>query len=473
MEKISTSVYHPEDERKIDYKLDEFRKKNKIGKTYFKNNITKYKNHFNINIEEIKNFDEDTNYNIPFLAEPIMGIMFKNFKLNPLVDGRRNKNNIDIDKLIQYNKKIFKDIDELPNDIKYNIKNTSTYEFNYILNEVIPIILDKMAILFSLIISGSRVSAGNSYIDLINSLDSWIMNFVNYSIELEEKQEKLDNNEILRINISNYGKFNVEKSNTYIMDKILKDEYINNINKVDLLKEKMKLVGTENLFEYIDCKSNKKGIDKSKIDREKLIEWINNEEYNKIYDYKNLLADREQYLQEFKSKLNIEKIDIDTLECKKTKETLDIKEIIYDELEKLQNEYSNYTDIVNVIDKILYNKDYDIHTILLYNKIKLIINSKEYKSIVGQEFEASDEDYDKFDALLEKLAEDLWIETYKDEYEKVKKIKNIIDNKYKEFDEKKSQLNLIRSYLSKAIGQTITPTLQKEIMELSKKNDGK
>ena len=78
--------------------------------------------------------------------------MFKNFKLNPLVDGRINKNAISIDKFIEYNKKIFEDIEELPNDIKFNIKNTSTYEFNYILNEVIPIILNKMTILFSLII---------------------------------------------------------------------------------------------------------------------------------------------------------------------------------------------------------------------------------------------------------------------------------------------------------------------------------
>lgn len=468
MEKIKKPVYQPEDERKIDYKLDEFRKKNKISKTYFKNNIKKYKNYFDINVEEIKNFDEDTNYNIPFLVEPIMGIMFKNFKLNPLVDGRINKNAISIDKFIEYNKKIFEDIEELPNDIKFNIKNTSTYEFNYILNEVIPIILNKMTILFSLIISESSVSAGNSYIDLIDALDSWIVNFVKHSVELKEKKENIDNNEILMINIDNYGQFNFEKNNTYLMDKILKDEYINNINKVNLLKEKMKIIGTENLFEYINCKSNDKKIDKSKIDRERVIEWINNEELNKIYDYSNLLSEKEQFLQDFKSKLTMEKIDIDILECQKRKMILDIKEIINIELYTLKNKYSNYTDVRNVVDKILHSTDYDIYTIMLYKKVKLIINSKEYISIFEQDTDCLDEDYDNFNIFLEKLAEELWIETYKDDYDKVKKVKNIIDNKYKELDNKKSQLNLIRSYLSKAMGQTITPILQKEIMELSK-----
>lgn len=468
MEKIKKPVYQPEDERKIDYKLDEFRKKNKISKTYFKNNIKKYKNYFDINVEEIKNFDEDTNYNIPFLVEPIMGIMFKNFKLNPLVDGRINKNAISIDKFIEYNKKIFEDIEELPNDIKFNIKNTSTYEFNYILNEVIPIILNKMTILFSLIISESSVSAGNSYIDLIDALDSWIVNFVKHSVELKEKKENIDNNEILMINIDNYGQFNFEKNNTYLMDKILKDEYINNINKVNLLKEKMKIIGTENLFEYINCKSNDKKIDKSKVDRERVIEWINNEELNKIYDYSNLLSEKEQFLQDFKSKLTMEKIDIDILECQKRKMILDIKEIINIELYTLKNKYSNYTDVRNVVDKILHSTDYDIYTIMLYKKVKLIINSKEYISIFEQDTDCLDEDYDNFNIFLEKLAEELWIETYKDDYDKVKKVKNIIDNKYKELDNKKSQLNLIRSYLSKAMGQTITPILQKEIMELSK-----
>lgn len=468
MGKIPTTMYQAEDERKIDYKLEEFRKKNKITKTYFKNNVNQYKNHFDINVEEIKNFDEEANYNIPFLAEPIMGLMFKNFKFNPLVDGRRNKNNIPIEKLIEYNKKIFEDIDKLPNDIKYNIKNTSTYEFNYALNEAIPIILDKMSILLSLIISESSVSAGNPYRDLIDSLDSWITNFMEHSIELEGKQNKIDNEKILVVNVGTFGKINIEKNSTYIMDKILKDEYVNNIKNVDLLKDKLKIDGTESLFEYLEYKLTNKEIDKSKIDRDKLIKWINNEDNNEINNYESLLADRECYLEEFKSSLNIDRICKDNIEHQKKPMILNIKDTIYSELENLQNKCSGYRDIVNTIDQILYGENFDIYTIMLYNKIKAIVNSEEYKLIVEQDFNVLDEDYDKFDIFLEKLAEDLWIETYKDEYEKVNKIRDIMDNKYKEFEEKNSQLNLIRTHLSKAIGQTITPTLQREIKELSK-----
>ena len=468
MKKITTNMYQAEDERKIDYKLEEFRKKNKITKTYFKNNVNKYKNHFDINVEEIKNFDGESNYNIPFLAEPIMGLMFKNFKFNPLVDGRRNKNNIPIERLIEYNKKIFEDIDRLPNDIKYNIKSTSTYEFNYVLNEAIPIILDKMSILFSLIISESSVSAGNPYRDLIDSLDSWIANFIEHSIELEKKQNEIENEKILMVNIGTFGSVNFEKNSTYIMDKILKDEYVNNIKKVDLLKDRLKIDGTESLFEYLECTLKNNVIDKSKIDRGKLIKWINNEENNEVDNYESLLSDRECYLEKFKSSLNIDKISEDSIEYKNEQIISNIKDTIISELENLQNECSDYREIVNTIDKILHGENFDIHTIMLYNKIKIIVNSKEYKLIVEQNFNASDQDYDKFDILIKKLAEDLWIETYKDRYEKVNKIKDIVDNKYKEFEDKNSQLNLIRLYLSKAIGQTITPTLQKEIKELSK-----
>ena len=472
---MAECVYQPEDEKKIDYKLDEFRKKNKIRKNYFKNNIDSYKKHFNINIEEIKSGDEDTNYNIPFLVEPIMGMMFRNFKVNPLVDGRRNKNNIPIDQIIDYNSKILEDIEKLPIDMKYNIKNTSTYEFNYILNEVVPIILDKFSILFSLIISESSVSAGNEYVDLIDALDSWIMNFLKHSIEAEKCRQYANKNNIPIINIDNYGNLNFEKDSTYIIDKILKDEYKYNLSKTKCLKETLKDKGTKNLFEYLEYKSRKKTMDKSKIDREKLIKWINNEEDSDVYKYEKLLSDREEYLEDVKNKLNINlnKINSNVAENIKQKTIEEIELVIHDELETLHKNISEPEEFINKIDNILGGEKYDYHTIFLYNKIKEIVNYEEYKVMVSKDHNISDEDYDRFDKVVKKLAIDLWEGVYKEYYEDIEQIDNILNSKYDELRENKSQLNLIRTYLSKAMGQTITPILQKEIEELSKDNNEK
>ncbi|MDN4762904.1 hypothetical protein QYP21_03045 [Clostridioides difficile] len=471
---IKEELYSPEDEKLIDYKLSEFRKKNKIGDIYFKNNIESYIKHFNLNIEEIKNGDEDTNYNIPFLAEPIMGVMFRNFKLNPLVDGRRNKNNIPIDKLIEYNQKLFEDIEQLPIDMKYNLKRTSTYEFNYMLNEVIPVILDKMSILFSLLIFNSSVSAGNPYIDLIDSLDSWIVNFINYSIDLEEKNETINDESYIRINIDNYGGLNFEKDSTYIMDKILKDEYITNINKVILLKDKLKKVGTQNLFDYIDCKANKKIIDKSKIDREKIIKWINDIENEDTYYYKNLLHNREIDLQFYKDDLSISKLDYyNKLDYYQEQFTIDYRNKIHMALLDLEESYKEYKDKIDFIDKILKGNEYDMFYKCLYAKLKKIINSKEYSLAIKEEIDDIDFIESEFNKLLDKLAKEMWIELNGDSYKKDKRIKEIIEMKYEELNEKESQINLVRSYLAKAIGQTITPTLQDEIKRLSKNTDEK
>lgn len=477
---LKKELYFPEDEKLIDYKLDEFRKKNKITKNYFKNNIEGYIKHFNINIEEIKNGDEDTNYNIPFLAEPIMGIMFRNFKLNPLVDGRRNKNNISIDKLIEYNKKILEDIDQLPTDMKYNIKKTSTYEFNYILNEVIPIILDKMSILFSMIISNSSVSAGNSYIELIDSLDSWIINFINQSIDREESYRDKGDNEHLELNIDNLGNFNTEKNGTYIIDKILKDEYIGNINKVEILKEKLKKVGKDNLFEFIGYKENKikqgskKKIDKNYIDREKLIKWINDEKSLSINNYEELLIDRERYLIDLKRSLNL-----DAYGYNHEGEIKQYRRVIEYTVSNLAEHHKGYLEKLNVIDSILASDClYDIHTKILYNKVKTVISSQEYTLAIENGFNDTDIIQNKYNVFLDKVAKDMMEEynryLYEENkllYERNKKVKSILEDKNKEFMEKNSQLNLIRSYLSKAMGQTITPILLDEITKLSKVND--
>ncbi|WP_161496244.1 hypothetical protein, partial [Clostridioides difficile] len=140
-------------------------------------------------------------------------------------------------------------INKLPEDLQYEIKNTTAYNYNYNLNLFIPILVEKLDYLFKLALCKENIERGYGILELIQSLDGLIYN-------LKEKQmQEMDKSD-------NGIKKEFQNSTNSIIDSALKYSYN---NQIALMMEVEKIV----------CNDKQGSIDKNKkMTRTEIIELI-------------------------------------------------------------------------------------------------------------------------------------------------------------------------------------------------------
>lgn len=253
----------------------EFTIDNKISNSNFTKDVDNFMDNLGIDSDTIRACDGLNSYQIPLLLEPIISIIMKDCKANPIY--KKNKK-ISIDDIIKYNEKINKKIDKLPDDLKYEIKQTSSYDYNYKLNILSDMLVERLDLLFKLVISESEIESGKGIIQLIKQIDDWI-------IILKEEQLKKDMAKDIFMNINNeFGfnsyndiHYNTQDGTNTLIESALKSCYNNQIGLTKLAREKFKNYGT-------------KLVDK-KMSRQDIINWIF---YDGDLEPENISRDRKQ-----------------------------------------------------------------------------------------------------------------------------------------------------------------------------------
>ncbi len=212
-------------EIKINYTHYEFMKKynqGTINKNTFKV-IMPFLNYFDIDKKDLKRENtEELEYEIQYDIADLLSIMMKNFTQNPLYDLRSGNNKITSSTISQYNNYIINDINNLPDYLKLFIKNNENFKYNYTLAKFIPILLDRLSLLFATISLYSNSNAGNVLTDLISEIDQWIDNYFTHASELNHYK---NNTQIPILNFDSLNQFNAQNDLGYSIDNILKEGF--------------------------------------------------------------------------------------------------------------------------------------------------------------------------------------------------------------------------------------------------------
>lgn len=495
MTKAKKGKYIRGDIKKVNYTKEEFECLLKHNEGYFKNHIDKYEDYYNLDREELKGFGIGGQYNIPYLTAPLIKVMLGNITENPYRDGRlakvedrkskkeRLKNcrddikkkekkliledgrGIDLDKILKYNELIIKDIENLPIDIKMNLKNNTTYEFNYILNEVMPLILDRFSILLSLLISQSSVSAGNEYIELINALDSWIRNFAIHSIDMEMYSNQISDiaeefkngDKSILLNIGRDGNFNSEINKSYIIDSILREEYYRNLNLAKNFNDKIKKYGLKEFLEFIGYEGDYGNIDKNKIKRCQILEWINYIDENGSKRDEKIIMGLEDELLNFKRKLK----SMDETKNGKMIKVNFYKEIMKSIMKSISKDPIEYRERI-IDDAVGFIEPRELG-IMMSKYLKKGIKLNSYIQSVKN----GTIDIDPtFNRDLELYATKLWEEFDGRDKKKEKQIEKLISKYYDTLRNKEEEISKIKDHLTRAVEEMIIPKLIDEINNL-------
>lgn len=141
-----------------------------------------------------------------------------------------SKNQLKLDAVINYNKEIIDLIENLPDYIKYIIKENSTYKYNYKILELSGMLLNRLSLLLTIIFSKSNVSSGNIMSELIKSIDSWIDSYFEQYLSTEDLNLK----ENMIINIDEDNNLNFERNSKYSIEYVLKNSFNKILKEIDL-----------------------------------------------------------------------------------------------------------------------------------------------------------------------------------------------------------------------------------------------
>lgn len=286
-------------------------------------------------------------YSIPIVTEPLFKIMILNCINNPIY---KNKD-ISFKDILDYNENIFEEIDKLPNDLKYYIKNTMSYRYNINLNTVVPILVDKLEYLLKLVLSKDNIETGNGIVSLIKSIDDWI-----YIIEnVKSKKSMLYIDDNIR---------NMQDSTNCIIDSAIKSCYNNEVGLTKIIESKL-------------AESNKNNnVKLTEFNREEIIKWIYSDKGKSKFTNKDLEKIKNitnKKLKELESEYreNIDKFNNLRLEnrLKKKIKRLDINPITPKKLEKWNLYVKNYiNDIIKETGSFKYsNQHFENIYIMLWN----------------------------------------------------------------------------------------------------------
>ena len=327
-----------------------------IKSSTFISDINKLCDELGIDLNTIR-ITKGNRYNIPIITEPLFKIMILNCINNPIYEDR----DISFKDILHYNESIFEEIDRLPNELKYYIKNTMSYRYNTNLNTLVPILVDKLEYLLKIVLSKDNIETGNGIVSLIKCIDEWI-----YIIE---NRKSVKSNLYIDDNIRN-----MQDSTNCIIDSAIKSCYNNEVGLVKIIESKL-------------AKSNKNyKVNLPEYNREEIIKWIYSDKgkskfTNKDLEKRKIITDKKLKELENEYIKNINKFNNLRLEnrLKKKIKRLDINPITPKKLEKCNSDIVRYiNDIIKETGSFKYSDQYfqKIYIMLSNNGIDkdLLIN---------------------------------------------------------------------------------------------------
>lgn len=361
----------------------EFVKDNKIKDNNFTKDVEYFMENLGLDPESMRSCDGSDSYQISLLLEPIIAIIMKDCKDNPVY--KKNKG-ISITDIIDYNKIILKKINKLPEDLKYEIKQTRAYDYNYKLNILMPMLVERLDLLFKLVISESNIESGDGIVQIIKQIDEWIINLKDVEIKQDEIKEIMNDSEVEFDPMD----WNTQDTTNSLIDSALKSSYNNQIGLTKLAREKLKYEGiSKGIIDTDD-----------KMSREEIINWI-------FYNGKKAPEDTLNYIKEKHKEIDLKyrrvRSSYDSLKIEnRIKRQKEIDKQNFEEircnsleivdksirrfLEELKNhdgdygEFNNYNEMFIYVKNLLSDTDIntlvleDIHSILYTNILE--INNK-------------------------------------------------------------------------------------------------
>lgn len=211
--------------------------------------------------------NNSTRYDIPYEFADLLNCMIKAYELS-ITKGKKfpkNKKTLKMDEIINYNKKLFDEIEKLPDYIKYDIKKDSSYKYNYKFNELSKILIEKLSVLFSIVMLRSNVEAGNILEELIKNIDILICRYFDDYIF---KKYLMDEN-IMQINLDEDFNINFKNRSKYSLESVLKNAFDDlkikweyksrktiEKNKLDVIEYDIEYTKNKNIFGFKDYMLN-------------------------------------------------------------------------------------------------------------------------------------------------------------------------------------------------------------------------
>lgn len=176
--------------KRINYTRKEFLKEYNINYSFFNNNIEGIISSYKLDKACIKaDYEEDANYDIKYEIAPLLAL-FLNQKMNHGLNPLNNKNP-KASKIIEYNNTLLNNISLLPDYLKLTIKNHYFYKSNFELIKYMPLLLEKIALAFSIMIHETYITNGNIILDFITNLDDWIYKYLKDFLHAKKETKNL------------------------------------------------------------------------------------------------------------------------------------------------------------------------------------------------------------------------------------------------------------------------------------------
>lgn len=234
-------------------------------------------------VTEISKESKNKSYQIPIMSEDILALMIKNFKNNKIKN--KKEENLTLDEFINYNNKLFKLIEELPPQLKNEIKNTETYIRNKEINQLLLMLLDRLNLFFNVYISNTDINEGGDQLRrLISYLDKFLYNYANHNLDLKCLEKR-------NIKMKPIGESN------YLLETLLKESFLNGIKKnIEIL----------NFFKTNEMDENeiKKELEEvSKLNKINKLHNYDSQNLEILYNSKKEKINIEEYIKQYKLEL--------------------------------------------------------------------------------------------------------------------------------------------------------------------------
>lgn len=226
---------------------------------------------FNLFVEkDITSKAKKNKYKIPNICEEILVAMKKTYDEKQSIYTKDTKNITAYD-LKKHNKLVYEEIEKFPNINKNRIKNSDCYKFNKKLDEYIDMLMNRVQVLFMIVLSESNLDLGNQMEEVINLFDQLILSYAKSLLDKEKiTKDMKERGEIASINKNSISKINenyLNKKTGYLLDNELKRELIKNIKINNEIKEVLK--EKDQTF--------RRGFKENMIDSNCILEWYSKE----------------------------------------------------------------------------------------------------------------------------------------------------------------------------------------------------
>mgnify|MGYP001025421139 CR=1 FL=1 len=430
----------------IDYTLDEFLEKYRIERETFNKNLkieSKKKGNFfdyyDISSDDLKKekSEKKANYEIQYDIADLLNIMIDNFE-NKNIKSNGYNDDVTITEILKDNNRFISSIEKLPEYQQFYIKNKlKNYEFISFLNEIVPVLIERISILISIKLFDyeNEKEMIRIILHFLDDIDLLIdKHFESNELMKQEINEDSNDNELTynaeELLSECFKKF--KRSGLKEFNEVISEEMINSLlnydsnENVDELREK-----------YIEV------LNKSFVIKFKQDEWSLEKEIN---IYRNHI--------EMLKKVNKFKFDERILKVKEENARIEKDEII---------KYLDYKNLFKV----------DIRMNIFIDELKKSLRgydiSGEYKNNYDELMQyLYGISYKSYEKLSEESKEKLEIEIDKLSELMVKRTGNAYKNKCKKIADDRNKIKLIEKFINQALGKIYIDIIEEYNTQKSK-----